>query len=150
MVDWATVGASVGLSVVGSLIVTEFQIRRELSVEESQEIDDWYDQSAAYAAQIRRIWQLQWDQADVPGRNFSKLSSKISLQETQISQHASSGEQLAGVDQDVVDALDQVANECRSLSEHSRHLNDIEEIQEIRDNILEAVGELEEKLDIHT
>jgi hypothetical protein len=146
MVDWATVGASVGLSVIGSILVTEFQIRREVSVEQSREIEDWYDETAAYAAEVRRLWQRQWDLSDQPRGNFSELSSELSLLEGQMSRHASNGEQLTGVDQDVVEALDEVANRCRDVSEHAGYIGDSDDIEEYRENILNAVEELETKL----
>jgi hypothetical protein len=146
MVDWATVGASVGLSVIGSILVTEFQIRRERSVEESQEIEEWYDETAAYAAEIRRIWQRQWDLSNQPRGNFSELSSELSLLEGQMSRHASVGEQLTDVDQDVVDALDEVANRCRDVSEHTGYIGDDDDIEEYRENILDAVEGLEDEL----
>lgn len=147
MIDWGTVGASVGLSILGSIVVTEFQIRRELSVEESQEIEDWYDETAAYAAEIRRLWQRQWDQSDRPRGNFSELSSELSLLEGQMSRHASDGEQLKRVDQDVVEALDGVANKCREISEHSDYLNDVDQIEQYRESILDSVKELEDELE---
>jgi len=147
MVDWVTVGASVGLSVIGSILVTEFQIRREQSVEQSQEIDNWLDETAAYAAEVRRLWQRQWDLSDQPRGNFSELSSELSLLEGQMSRHASDGEQLTRVDQDVVEALDELANNCRDVSEHTGYIGDGDDIEEYRENILNAVEELETKLD---
>jgi len=147
MVDWATVIASVVLSVIGSVLVTEFQIRRELSVEESQETDDWYNQTAAYAAEVRRLWQRQWDRSDQPKINFSELSGELSLLEGQMSRHASDGEQLTGVDQDIVGALDEVANNCRAMSEHSTYVGDEDDIEEYRKNILDAVEGLESELE---
>lgn len=147
MVDWATVGASVGLSVIGSILVTEFQIRRELSVEQSQETEDWYDDTAAYAAEVRRLWQRQWDLSNQPRGNFSELSGELSLLEGQMSRHASDGEQLTGVDQDVVEALDKVANECRNVSDHTGYIGDADDIEEYHENILAAVEDLEDELE---
>lgn len=147
MVDWVTVGTSVGLSVLGSIVVTEFQIRREQSVEESQEIEDWYDDTAVYAAEVRRLWQRKWDLSDRPRGNFSELSSELSLLEGQMSRHASDGEQLTDVDQEVVEDLDKVANKCRDVSEHTGYIGDGDDIAEYRENILNAVEQLEDKLD---
>lgn len=147
MVDWATVGASVGLSVIGSILVTEFQIRREVSVEQSQEIDEWYSDTAAYAAQVRRLWQRQWDLSNQPRGNFSELSSELSLLEGQMSRHTSDGEQFTDVGQDVVEALDQVANRCRDVSEYTGYIGDSDDIEEYRENILDAVEVLECELE---
>lgn len=142
MVDWPTVLVSVG----GSLAVVEYRIYRGQSVDESNEVSNWYGDTAAYAAEIRRVWQRKWDRSDVARGNFSETSSEISLLEGQMSRHASEGEQL-DVDQSVVDALDEVANRCREVSEHTGHLNDSDEIEEYRNQILDAVEVLEEALE---
>lgn len=145
MVDWVTVIASVTLSVVGSVLVTEYQIRREQSVEESAELEDWYDQSASYAAEVRRVWQRLFDSADRPGMNLSEIQSELSLLEGQISRHTSTGEQM-GADEEVIDALDTLAARSRRPSEQSLHNNSMSDFSDHRAEILEAVEDLEEAL----
>lgn len=141
MVDFATVLASI----LSSVLVAEVRLRRKLSVEASQEVVEWYDQTAAYAAQIRRLWQRQWD-LDQSRANFGELASNINLLESEMSRHASEGEQL-DVDQGVVEALDDVTDSCRDVSDHSQYINDTEEINEYREDMLDAVSELEETLE---
>lgn len=148
MVDWPTVIASVSLSVLGSLIVTEFQLRREQSIEESAEITEWYEECYSYASQVERDWNKNF--GDVEGRhiNMGKLQSRLSLLETQISQHASEGEKVE-IDDEVISKLDDLAKECRELTNMTLHLNSKEEFSESEDNILEAVEKLEEAVDRH-
>lgn len=145
MVDWVTVIVSVGFSVVGSLIVTEYQVRREQSVEESAELEAWYGDSASYASQVRRTWQRLFDDAERPGMNLSEIQSEMSLLEGQISRHASMGEQL-DADQTVIAALDTLAVEVRRPDERSLHSNSFSEFEVLREEILAAVSEVEDAL----
>lgn len=146
MVDWLTVGTSVGLSVLGSLIVTEYQIRREQSIEESSELEEWYDDSASYAAQVRRTWQRLFDSPDHRGINPSEIQKELSLLEGQISRHASEGEQL-DADEDAIEALDGLASECRRPEERPLHNDSLSEFEEMREDILEKVEEVEQTLE---
>jgi hypothetical protein len=145
MVDWATIGASVGLSALGSILLTEYRLQREQSVEEAAELDEWYRDSASYAAEVRRLWQRLFDSPDHPGGNLSELQSELSLLEGQISRHASTGEQMEA-DSNVIDALDRLATECRKPSRHTLHTNSAEEFQEYREDILDAVEDVEDAL----
>ncbi|TQQ83610.1 hypothetical protein EGH24_02120 [Halonotius terrestris] len=145
MVDWLTVLASGLLSFIVSIASFEVRLRREQSVEESAEVEDWYTETAAHAAEVRRTWQRLWDSPEHPGSNLTEISSQMGLFERQISRHASSGEQL-DVDPDVVDALDALAEECRKPSEHSFHSNSNSEFVEFRNDILDAVERVEEHL----
>lgn len=146
MVDWLTVIASVGLSVVGSMVVTEYQLRRQQSVEESAELQDWYEDTAGYAAEAHRIWQRLFDSPDRPSGNLSEIQSELGLLEGQMSRHASTGEQI-GADSEVIDALDDLARECREPAERPLHMNSMPEFEEMRDDILAAADELEETLE---
>jgi hypothetical protein len=146
MVDWLTIAASVGGSLLASIILVEYRLRRERSVEESAELDQWYNESASYAAEVRRVWQRLFDSADRSSGNLSEISSEMSLLERQISRHASNGEQL-GADEEVVASLDDLAEECRQVTEHSIHLNSAAEFEEFRVDILDEVEELEATLD---
>lgn len=146
MVDWLTVLASGLLSFVVSIASFEVRLRREQSVEKSAEVEDWYTETAAHAAEVRRTWQRLWDSPEHPGSNLTEISNQMGLFERQISRHASSGEQL-DVDPNVVDALDVLAEECRKPSEHSFHSNSDSEFIEFRTNILNAVERVEETLD---
>ena len=146
MVDWLTVIASVGFSVIGSLLITEYQLRRERSVEEAVELEEWYDDSASYAGQVRRTWQRLFDSPDRPGMNLSEIQSELSLLEGQISRHASQGEQL-DANEEVIEELDDLAAECRRPDERSLHSDSLSEFEEMREDILEAVEEVEQTLD---
>lgn len=146
MVDWVTVVVSVGLSVLGSLLVTEYQLRREQSVEESAELEDWYDESAEYAAEVRRTWQRLFDTPERPSMNLSEIQSEHSLLESQISRHASAGEQL-GTDKQVINALDGLAQHCRKADQLTVHHNCVPEFEDLRDEILDAVQEVETSLE---
>lgn len=146
MVDWATIGASVVLSVIGSIVVTEFRLRRERSVEEAVELEQWYTDSAAYAAEVRRIWQRLFDGPDNPGANLSELQSELSLLEGQISRHASTGEQL-GADQAVITALDELAAACRRPVEHTLHVNSGSDFVEFRQEVIDVVEDVEQALE---
>jgi hypothetical protein len=148
MVDWLTVFVSVGLSVLGSVVVTEYQIRREQAVEESAEVDDWYAETANYASQIRRTWQRLFDTPDQYHVSLSEIQSKLSLLEGQISRHATEGEQL-GVDDDVIDSLDELADTCRAPSNAPLHSDSLEQFSEFRDDCLNAVEAVEESLEGH-
>lgn len=146
MVDWITVVASVGLSVVGSMVVTEYQLRREQSVEESAELEEWYDDSAGYAAQVRRTWQRLFDSPDYIAVNLSEIQSELSLLEGQISRHASQGEQL-DADEDVIEALDTLTTECRRPTDRSLHSDSLSEFEEFREDILDSVEDVEQALE---
>lgn len=149
MVEWTTVAASVGLSGLSSLVVafvvTEYRLRREQSVERSVEVSDWYEDSAAYAAQVRRTWQRLFDSPDRAGMNLSEIQGELSLLEGQISRHASAGEQL-GANQEVIDALDTLAEECRRVDDRPLHMDSLSEFEELREDILAAAGEVEHSL----
>jgi len=146
MVDWATIGASVVLSVIGSVFLTEYRLRRERSVEEVAELEDWYDDSVGLAAEARRNWQRLFDTPQKPESNFTELKNEMSLLEGQISRHASAGEQL-GADSETINALDQLAAECRRAGKHQIHMNSLPEFEEFRDNILAKVEEVEEAIE---
>lgn len=146
MIDWLTIGASVGFSLLGSVLITEYRLRREQSVEESAEIEQWYADSASYAAQVRRTWQRLFDSPEDHGMNLSEIQSELSLLESQISRHASQGEQL-GTDQQVIDALDDLASECRRPVERSLHLNSLSEFENFREDILDQVEDVEQALE---
>lgn len=146
MVDWITVIVSVTLSVIGSLIVTEYQIRREQAVEESAEVEEWYADSASYASQVRRTWQRLFDSPERPGMNLSDIQSELSLLEGQISRHATEGEQI-DANQDVIDALDRLAEECRRADNNTLHTNSLSEFENLREEQLEAVEAVEQALE---
>lgn len=146
MVDWITVVASVGLSVAGSLAVTEYQLRREQSVEASAELQDWRDEAAGYASEVRRTWQRLFDTPERVSLNLSELQGEHSLLEGQISRHASTGEQL-DADQEVIEALDELAQQCRNVEQHHLGSNSLEEFEELRNEALDAVEEVESALD---
>lgn len=146
MVDWATITASVGASLLSSILLVEYRLRRQQSIEETADLEEWYDDSASYAAEVRRVWQRLFDSAGNPGRNLSEISSEMSLLEGQISRHASHGEQL-GADADVIAALDDLTTECRQPSEHTLHTNSLSDFEEFREDILTAVEDVEETLD---
>lgn len=146
MVDWATILASVLLSALASIGLTEFRLRRKKSFEERSEIEDWYDRSAEYAAQVRRVWQRLFDSAENPSTNLSEIQSEMSLLEGQLSRHATEGEQL-DVDEKVIESLDSLADACRRPVEHHKHMNSKPEFAEFREQILEEVSNLETVLD---
>ena len=146
MVDWLTVFASVSLSALGSLIVTEFQIRRERSLEESAEVEEWYGDCYSYASQVRRNWNKNFGEVDEYEMNLSELQSNLSLLESQISRHASEGEKM-NLDDEVIERLDKLAEKCREATNRSLHLDSTEEFSEIEDGILEAAESVEESVD---
>lgn len=146
MVDWITVISSVGLSAAGSLFITEYQLRREQSVEESAELEEWYDYSASYAGQVRRTWQRLFDSSDRPSMNLSEIQSELNLLEGQISRHAINGEQV-DADEDVIDSLDTLAVECRRPDGVPSHNNFIPKFEEFREDILKTVEEVEQALE---
>ena len=146
MVDILTISLSAGVSLLSSLALVEYRLRRQQSVEETAQLEEWYQDSAAYAAETRRIWPRMWDSADLPRNNSSQIGSEMGLLEGQISRHASEGEKL-DVDQDVIDALDTLAEECRRPSEHGIHGNSGEHFEEFRRDILDAVEDVEDSLD---
>lgn len=141
MVDILTVAASA----VVSLGLVEYRLRRQQSVEESAQLEEWYNDSATFAAETRRTWQRMWDSAEHPQNNMSQISSEMGLLEGQISRHASQGEKL-DVDQEVIDALDNLAARCREASEHTIHNNSGEYFEQFRRDILDAVEEVEDSL----
>ena len=149
MVDWTTIGASVTLSVIGSIIssllVTEYQLRRERTVEADIELEEWYTDSAAYAAEVRRTWQRLFDGPESPGGNLSELQGELDLLEGQISRHASAGEQL-GADQEVITALDDLAEACRRPVEQTIHVNAETDFVEFREEVLDAVEDVEQAI----
>lgn len=146
MVDWATIGASVVLSVLGSVAVTEYQLRRKRSVEADVELEEWYTDSAAYAAEVRRTWQRLFDNPQSPGGNLSELQGELNLLEGQISRHASIGEQL-GADQEVVAALDELAKACRRPAGHTVHVNSNSDFMEFREDVLDGVEDVEQAIE---
>lgn len=146
MVDWVTLVASVGLSLLGSALLVDYRLRREQSFEESVELEQWYSDSAGYAAEVRRIWQRLFDSAEHSGMNLSEIQSEMSLLEGQLSRHASNGEQL-GADERVIETLDGLASECRRASEGRLHTNSLSEFDEYRDDVLDAVQDVEESLE---
>jgi hypothetical protein len=146
MVDWLTVFASVSLSALGSLAVTEFQLRRERSLEESAEVEEWYGDCYSYASQVRRNWNNKFGDVEGYEMNLGELQSKLSLLETQISRHASEGERM-NLDDEVIDRLDKLAEKCREATNRPLHNNSAEEFSEIEDDILEAAGSVEESVD---
>lgn len=146
MVDWITIAISIGGSLIASMLLVEYRLRRERSVEECVELEQWYADCAGYAAEVRRIWQRLYDSADQPGTNLSEIRSEMSLLEGQISRHASKGEQK-GANEGVISALDELASECRQTSEHQIHINSLPEFQEFRDDIIAAVEDVEDILD---
>lgn len=137
MVDWATVGASVLLSVVGSIVVTEYQLQRESSIEESEEIENWYNKSASLAGQVQRSWARMFEDAEMAEMNLSELQSEMSLLEDQISRHATEGERL-DANSDVISALDNLAEECRSVSELPLHMDSSSDFSDRSEDINEA------------
>lgn len=146
MVDWPTVVASVSLSALGSLAVTEFQLRREKSLEESAEVEEWYGECYSYASQVRRDWNKNFGDVDTYEMNLSELQSNLSLLETQITRHASEGERM-DLDDDVINKLDKLAEECREATNRGLHNNSVEEFNEIEDDILEAARSVERSVD---
>ena len=145
MVDWTTIVASVGLSVLGSIALTEYRLKREKSIEEATEIEEWYNTSAKYAAEVRRNWQRLFDSAENPKRNLSEIQNEMSLMENQISRHATEGERL-DVDERVIETLDELAEECRQPANKPLHLNSASDFVDFREDILEAVEKVEEAL----
>lgn len=145
MVDWLTIGASVGFSVIGSVLLTEYRLRREQAVEESAELESWYAESASYAAEVRRVWQRLFDNSGSSGGNLSEIQGEMRLLEGQISRHASNGEQL-DADEEVIEALDDLAVECRRPTERTLHLNSGSDFAEFREEILATVEDLEDAL----
>lgn len=145
MVDWATVVTSVLLSVVGSVIVTEYKFYRESSLEESEELEGWYDDSLEYASEVRRTWNRLFTNAENPGLNLSEIQAELSQYESQISRHASSGEQL-GAEVEVIEALDEFADQCRRPTELPLHTNSTDEFIEYRDDIIEAADAVTESV----
>jgi hypothetical protein len=150
MVDYATIGASVGLSALASLLVafftTEYRLRREQSVEEKAEIEDWYSDTKGYAAEVRRNWQRLFDSPDRSATNLNELKSEMSLLEGQISRHASQGEQL-GVASEAVEALDKLAHKCRKPANQNLYPDSKERFEEFRTEVLNAVDDVEEAVD---
>lgn len=146
MVNVATVLVSVTLSGIAALLVTEYQLRREQSIEVSAELEEWYTDSASYASQARRTWQQLFEDADRP--NLKEIQSELSLLSKQMSRHASQGEQI-GADPRVVEKLDDLASECYRVGEASVHMNSASEFAEYRKDGLEVVEDLRVGLDGH-
>jgi hypothetical protein len=146
MVDWPTVVVSVGLSVLGSILVTEYQLRRERSLEESDELNAWYDDCASFASEVRRIWTRNFDKPDQYHVNPSEIQSEMSLLERQISRHATEGEQL-GAEQTVIDALDELASECKQTDEATYGTNVISVFEQLQVSNMKAVESVEKALE---
>lgn len=144
MVDLATIFISVSLSLISSLIVIEYRLRRKKSVEESAEVEEWYADSRKLAAEVRRNWQRLFDEKRSP--QFSELKSEMSLISSKISRHNSLGEQL-GVDKEVINKLDILLEECQESSEKIIHTNSKEEFEQKRESVLNAVSDVEDYLE---
>jgi hypothetical protein len=58
MVDWTTIIISVLLATVASIITslatTEYRIRRESSVEQSEEVEKWYREAKEYSSEVKK------------------------------------------------------------------------------------------------
>lgn len=145
MVDWPTIIASVSLSVIGSFLVTEYQLHRERSVEKSADLEEWYNDGASYAAEVRRVWGRMFEESEGAGVNFSEIQAELGLLEGKISRHASVGEQI-DADQDVVNSLDDLSKKCRQAANEHLHLNSMAEFSDHQEDCLEAVEEVEEAL----
>lgn len=144
-IEIVTVLLSVILSLIGSLLLTEYRYRRKRSIETSKELEDWYTQSAAFASEVRRIWERLFDKSEAPGGNLSEIQAELGLMEGQISRHASQGEQI-GADQAVIDALDDLANECQRVDSRTLHLDSFDAFRDFREDMIETVEQLESTL----
>lgn len=113
MVDIATIGTSVLLSLTGSFLLTEYKLRRQQSIEESAELDEWYADAGRYASEVERTWNRQYENAQSPDRKGIK--QQMALFEKQISRHTSTGEYL-DADEDAIELLDGLADACNELS----------------------------------
>jgi hypothetical protein len=128
------------------MLLVEYRFRRKQSFEESATVDEWYREATSYAAEVRRVWQRLFDSAEDPAGNLSEIQGEMSLLERQMSRHASNGEQL-NANEDVIESLDELAEVCRQPSDHRIHMHSTSDFAEFRDDVLEAVEELESALD---
>lgn len=143
MVDIATIGASVILSLIGSFLLTEYKLRREQSIEESVELNEWYADAGRYASEVERTWNRQYENAKIPDRKGIK--QQMALFEKQISRHTSTGEYL-DADEEAIELLDELADACNTLS--GVHLTtDDSPFREAGEDCMGAAKDVEEYLE---
>lgn len=83
MVDVITVSvsvlSSVLVSVLASIIAIEYRFRRKQSIEESQEVDEWYQEVEDRSREIQEAWERLFERPIERGGklNISQLQGEI-------------------------------------------------------------------------
>jgi soluble cytochrome b562 len=147
MVDWTTIILSVLLATVASIITslatTEYRIRRENSVEQSEEVEKWYREAKEYSSEVKKRWRRSYD---ITNPDIKEIKNEMDLFAGQISSHATKGESLK-VDKQVISALDDLAEECKVASKTRATMGSKSKFDDVRDSIFETADKVEEKVE---
>lgn len=148
MVDWSTVGTSVTLSGIASLIVSivafEYQQRREQTIESREEMSEWYEKSASLASHAKTTWTGRFVEPSQRGHpNYAEVQSKMNQIAGRIERHTS-GISQNKVDDTVLEQLNELASKCREVNEIIIHTNAHSKFIEIGDQMMEIADELEQ------
>ena len=109
-------GASAIVSVVVSIITTEYRLRRKQTVSEQQENEDWQRQAVQFGREVRRKWQRDYEEHRKHFTSFDEMKREMKILANQLDTHANEGEDR-DVDDEVVEKLRACASACRTLSQ---------------------------------
>ena len=145
MVDLVSVLVSVIASVVASVGAVEYRYRREDIRQQSEEIENWYAESARFGNAIQTTWRNKFQRPlqEDTSPDLGDVQREMDLYSSQLSGHLSNSTTL-DVSEEVVEALEDTLEACREVSELQLHLNSLPEFEEQDDEVMDAASNLEE------
>jgi len=145
MVDAVSVVLSAVVSVAVSLASVEYRIRRSRSIEQDNEVSEWYADAASYGNKIQSTWETKFERPheDNQFMSFDEVQREMNLFQSQLTNHAAEAGGLQ-VDEDVVEQVEQTAEACREVYEIRVHSNVMSEFKETGRTAKAEAQELEE------
>jgi hypothetical protein len=144
MVAAETVLVSAGVSLVVSLLSFEYRFRRERSVQESDEVSEWYAEAAQLSNRVQSTWRRKFERPVERGgfTGLSELQSEMNLLSNQLSRHASEGETL-DASPEIVTGLEETADACRDVHEVRGGTAMMDPLREAGGEAVERAAEVE-------
>lgn len=145
MVDVVSIALSAGISVAVSLASVEYRIRRSRSIEQDDEVSEWYADAASFANKVQSTWETKFERPHEESQfmSFDEVQREMNLFQSQLTNHASDAKGLQ-VDEEVVSQVEDTAEACREVYEIRTHMNVLPEFKEAGREVREQAERLEE------
>ena len=140
MVSPIEILVGVGTTIVGGFLVREIWHRRQNSLEEQAEHEDWYADAVSHCEQGLQALR-HFDDTSHP--NYDETRMEMRATASQLSRHAGNAAGM-NVDDTVVEKLREASEACQSLNSAQTYVGDTSEWDEAFEN---ARGSLREARD---